>query len=84
MRGVMSFTKGIIRHTNFSNCNLQGISFFGAIAVRFIVFCTCSCSILIVLFPSPVFGASSTSKQGTLVTLGTLRAEPVHPAHLIL
>jgi len=32
LRGVISFTKGQIRNTNFSNCNLQGMSFFGAIA----------------------------------------------------
>lgn len=33
LRG-QSFTKGIIRNTNFSNCNLQAVSFFKAIAVR--------------------------------------------------
>ncbi|KAF5825464.1 hypothetical protein DUNSADRAFT_9683 [Dunaliella salina] len=32
LRKVIQFTKGQIRQANFTNCNLQGMSFFGAVA----------------------------------------------------
>jgi uncharacterized protein YjbI with pentapeptide repeats len=38
-----SFTKAIMRQTNFSNCNLTGVSFFGGLAVRYCCHSCLSC-----------------------------------------